>query len=132
MTDPHPDLHTSPPDPPLPFDPPLPEVPDDEEAALPETPEGSEDDDEPAGLYAVSIDDGVPMPPPSPRTGVSVGYPWARLQVGQSFFIPRRMKNPRSATAKAEEKTGFRFEWRRTQEKVAGTVTSGVRMWRTK
>jgi hypothetical protein len=94
---------------------------------------GPEEDErvEVAGSPAVVLEDGVPIPPEGPRHTMAV-YPWATMAVGQSFLVPKAMKNPRSLTARAEAShPGRKFVWRRAQETRDGRIVQGVRFWRT-
>jgi hypothetical protein len=70
------------------------------------------------------IDDGVPIPPAT-RNRPS-NYPWAQLNVGQSFFAPTELKNPSSVALRGSEISGHTYEFRRTTEKGV----KGVRFWR--
>ena len=76
------------------------------------------------------IERGIPVPPPRkhgnwPKTGVT--YPFASMEVGDSFFIPRRTSNRIAAAwATTRRVTGFRFTARRAVK--AGVM--GTRVWR--
>jgi len=76
------------------------------------------------------IERNIPMPEPS--KGVRNKYPWAKLQIDESFLVPcgeyevpELMNSLTSCRAAAQRKTGFRFSLR----KIKG---QGVRVWRTK
>lgn len=73
----------------------------------------------PAGC--LPIDRGVPMPDPLPSQLRK--FPFAMLQVGESFFAPgRTAKSIGGALWSAAQHTGFRFTSR--------TENGGVRVWR--
>jgi hypothetical protein len=52
-------------------------------------------------------------------------YPWSKMQVGDSFFVPNKMTNSMSAVAvvAAKRNPGMKFSVRQ--------MTDGVRVWRT-
>lgn len=92
------------------------------------------------------VQQGIPIPPQAPSAVVNL-YPWAEMEVGDSFFVPVEMKNPRALCAKAEERyAGRRYEFRRTretdpdwapeetepvQDPEVPPLVRGVRIWRT-
>ena len=78
----------------------------------------------PTGGFVLEAD--VPMPAQSGTTSARL-YPWHDMQVGQSFFVGYRMKNPRAAIVGAMDSTKFKLEYRRTSE----NDVDGVRFWRT-
>lgn len=70
----------------------------------------------------VKIDKGIPMP--GPCSGGLQGYPWAEMEVGDSFL--HRATKPSNATAQASmagNKYQRTFATRKTAE--------GYRIWRT-
>ena len=69
----------------------------------------------------IKIDDGIPLPK-RPGGGRIAKYPWDRLEVGQSFFVPTPPKYLASMASAAGKKRGRRFSSR--------TVDGGVRVWR--
>jgi hypothetical protein len=77
-----------------------------------------------------SIDDDVPIPEASPH---GASYPWARLTVGQSFFIPEDGRKHRGkltsmyAAHKRYPGRRFRALWQDKDEKRG---ISGFRVWR--
>lgn len=94
----------------------------------------------------IKIEDNVPIPDGAPGERTSMAYPWPTMQVGQSFFVPKRMKNPTTLVARAQLSTGFKFSWRRLVERVGDppsppeegqeavpdtrSTVEGVRFWR--
>lgn len=71
----------------------------------------------------IPVERQVPLPDPS--TGTK--YPWAEMQVGDSFFVPdRRSPNMSSTAGAAGRRLGRRFTVRAVQEKGR----RGVRVWR--
>jgi hypothetical protein len=75
---------------------------------------------------SIVIEDDVPMPGESERPQNPTVYPWLRMAVGQSFFVPRKMKNPRATLVRAQQSTGFKFAHRVITE----NSVRGVRFWR--
>lgn len=70
----------------------------------------------------VVIEDGIPLPRPAAR----IGYPFGKLAVGQSFFVPER-KSMTSVT-RANKTLGPKvFTARRLEE----NGIEGFRVWRT-
>ena len=70
------------------------------------------------------IEKGVPLPDQSSRGGRRGKYPWAELEVGDSFFVPGK-----TARQLGGANTGGRraFPDRRF---VSRTVEGGTRIWR--
>ena len=62
------------------------------------------------------IEDGIPIPKPRQQ------YPWLKMRVGQSFFVPGGKTKSLGSIDYARKKTGFKF--------TARTVEGGVRIWR--
>jgi hypothetical protein len=114
--------------------------------------------DEPA--ISVSDDDGgfeiensIPPPQQDGRSGKrhAVKYPFDKLQVGQSFFVPNTPEKPEMAKALASTVSAATARWdevipekvrvnrkgvtvaatRRTRKFVIGAVDGGARIWRT-
>lgn len=75
---------------------------------------------------AIVIEDNVPMPGESERPQNPTFYPWPKMGIGQSFFVPRKMKNPRATLVRAQQSTGFSFAHRVITE----NGVRGVRFWR--
>lgn len=75
----------------------------------------------------IQIEDGIPAPFYSGTRGPPEVYPWAQLEVGQSFFVPGAKSRPLSATCcKAGKRHGRTFCARpATKDGV-----EGVRVWR--
>ncbi len=68
-----------------------------------------------------NIDKDVPLPVPAGRTAK---YPWAQMQVGDSFFIPgMTMKNFGGTAYTAGKKLGHKY--------VVRAQDDGLRVWRT-
>jgi len=64
----------------------------------------------------VQIEKGVPMP----RLGI---YPWAEMEVGDSFFVAEATHAQLSgAVQSAKKKTGFKF--------ITRAAEGGIRIWR--
>jgi hypothetical protein len=80
----------------------------------------------PGAASAIVLEDNVPMPEESERPQNPVFYPWQKMLVGQSFFVPRRMKNPRATLVRAQQSTGFKL----THRVVTENGVRGVRFWR--
>lgn len=77
------------------------------------------DDHDPAANEYL-IERGVPLPP-----GASTGptYPWDKMAVGDSFFVPgKKQENMSSVASSAAKRRGWKFATR--------TVPGGVRVWR--
>ncbi len=75
----------------------------------------------------ITIDKGVPVPPPRTRASK---YPWAEMEVGDSFFVEATAEEMKSRSANLSrgattiaKQLGCRFTVRK--------VTGGVRVWRT-
>ena len=71
------------------------------------------------------IDSDVPMPTADPR-GKPEKYPFSKLSIGQSFFVPGANAAISAAATSAKKRTGFRFKVRSVEE--GGLV--GKRVWR--
>ena len=67
-------------------------------------------------MIEIKIESGIPAP-----TGGRFKYPWAEMNVGDSFFVPGKNIGNIPITH-ATLKTGFKF--------VRSTVDGGVRVWR--
>jgi hypothetical protein len=78
----------------------------------------------------IEIENDIPIPPKTPKAGRKGAYPFAELEVGQSFFVPappgktnRQLQMAISGSAQhITKKTGHRFTSR--------TVDGGIRVWR--
>ncbi len=67
----------------------------------------------------IVIEKGIPLP----RRGVAPKYPFAKLEVGDSFFVPGRTTNSFGGIMTAAAKrTGYGFQSRKTD--------GGIRVWR--
>lgn len=74
----------------------------------------------------IKIDSDIPLPSPAKSNGGRKPmFPWAELQVGQSFLAPKgtRPVNLHQARVRAQKVTGFKFAIR----KMPG---GGIRVWR--
>ena len=78
------------------------------------------------------IESFIPIPQ---KYAVKQRYPWKKLQVGQSFFVPSEFSahdleplwnTLTSCRANAQRKTGFKFTMRQCREKGI----NGIRIWR--
>jgi len=70
---------------------------------------------------AIVIEKGVPLP--ATGTGRPSIYPWRKMDIGDSFFIPgTTTKKFAGQAGRAAIRTGRRFSTR--------TVDGGVRVWR--
>ena len=68
----------------------------------------------------MNIEKNVPL---SPRSSHRLKYPWAEMQIGDSFFVTGVNQKSMAMTAKYQtEKTGKTY--------LARTVDGGVRVWR--
>ena len=78
------------------------------------------------------IERGVPVPPGRTRMG-SNSFPFANMEVDDSFFVPEdAAKNARSSSGSFAKRHGVKFTVRRTNETdEAGQNVAGVRVWRT-
>ena len=79
----------------------------------------------------IEIENGIPIPAPKrPGAGRKCIYPFAALEVGQSFFVPNQPGKTNRQLIMAiggsaqhiTKKTGHRFTSR--------TVEGGIRVWR--
>lgn len=83
-----------------------------------------------AQLQPIIVESGVPMPKRKWRTPPNARYPWASMEVGDSFLVPRpsgvdhnRFSSKVSNAAnEARKRTGRVFRCR--------SMTTGVRVWR--
>lgn len=74
------------------------------------------------------VEANVPMPEPIHRHEV---YPWDRMQVGASFFVP--CKPVRMVETRKRLYMATRYRGRKHNEKYAvRQVKGGVRVWRVK
>ena len=73
----------------------------------------------------IKVESGIPVPARTSRQGGRPSiYPFAGLDVGDSFFIPGKTVKTMSQTAsKAAKRLGI--------EVITRTVDGGVRVWRT-
>lgn len=77
------------------------------------------------------IETDVPVPPKSARRGSTEKYPFAKMEIGQSFFVPGEVKM-NSTIASAQKRTGHKFEAFPDQDGTGedGKPCKGVRVWR--
>lgn len=75
---------------------------------------------------AIKIESNVPMPP---LTKLSK-FPFASMEVGDSFFVPHMKTSAEmsGAIALAKRKHGFKFVCRRI---IENSAPIGIRVWRT-
>ena len=67
------------------------------------------------------IDDNIPLP--APLRGAPQKYPYTKLEVGQSYFVPNvAQKKAGSGYVQFAKRTGRKF--------VSRIVDGGVRVWR--
>lgn len=64
------------------------------------------------------------IPPPENKPGPQTKYPWADMDVGDSFFAEGKSTNHFSTTTKRYRDKGWKFTTR--------TVDGGTRVWRIK
>lgn len=76
---------------------------------------------------AFTIDDGVTMPTDVARRGRSGGYPFDKLEVGQSFHVAKSAENPDPASRLASSVSGARV---RFSEKTGETETVTVKTYK--
>lgn len=75
-------------------------------------------------MSSISIESGVPLPA-SYINGRPASYPFRKMEVGQSIFIPEEKVSPHHAAKRAYaagRRTGYKFTCRK--------VDGGVRVWR--
>lgn len=71
------------------------------------------------------VEDDQPMPAVSPNKGRVEKYPWSKLEVGMSFFVPGgQSSRVKSSASKASKRYNKTF--------ISRTVEGGVRVWRYK
>lgn len=75
-------------------------------------------------MSKIGIDKNVPIPTKADRT---TKYPWADMEIGDSFFVPKANKNTIASTSAAAS-VKYRHSYK-TVEVVQGR-TKGVRVWR--
>lgn len=76
----------------------------------------------------IKIDSGIPIPPKCPTNGRwhrESKYPFAKLEVGQSFFKSGKYSGGILSMAK-KQAPGYKF----TSRKVVESGVAGVRLWR--
>lgn len=76
-----------------------------------------------AAKASYDIDDGVPMPTGTVRRGREGGYPFDKLEIGQSFHVAKTAENPDPAARLASSVSGARVKY---SEEIPGeteTVT---------
>lgn len=76
-----------------------------------------------AAKASYAIDDGVPMPTGTVRRGREGGYPFDKLEIGQSFHVAKTAENPDPAARLASSVSGARVKY---SEEIPGeteTVT---------
>lgn len=80
-------------------------------AELAKTAEGTAPAAEAATKASFDIDDGVPMPTGTVRRGREGGYPFDKLEIGQSFHVAKTAENPDPATRLASSVSGARVKY---------------------
>jgi hypothetical protein len=81
----------------------------------------------PAASVGIAIEDNVPMPEGG-RGGGGGKYPWAQLDIGQSFWVPSdNLKSWQTSCVKAGKVHGRKFICRRFD---GAEGKQGVRVWR--
>jgi hypothetical protein len=81
----------------------------------------------PGGRAMIEIEKNIPLPPKETR---QTKYPYARMEVGDSFFVPQTRASKDSVYASiqwAKRKLGFKFILRADN---ADNDNGGVRAWR--
>ena len=73
----------------------------------------------------VSIDKHIPYFPPQTRSGFNKKYPWAEMEVGDSFIHSASKYTARSSAAKEGDRLGRKFATRALPNGM-------VRIWRIK
>jgi len=82
---------------------------------------------DPSGQQEFAIASGLPIP--ETRQGAPCKYPWDKLAVGDSFFIPGKTSQTISpARQSAEHTRGTKYASRTVEE----NGVRGVRVWRIK
>lgn len=82
-----------------------------------------------------TIEKGIPIPAAQPR-GAAVKYPFAQMEIGDSFFVPSVVKGDETADKAAERlKSSLSSHKRRAQKQTGFVLTvrvvdGGVRVWR--
>ena len=76
-------------------------------------------------FFEYEIDRAIPIPPPSRGPG-AVKYPWAVMEVGDSFFVPGITKDNIYSSIKNASRDGRSFVARRVTE----NGVRGLRVWR--
>lgn len=71
----------------------------------------------------IEIEDGVPVPTTTSRAGRSGGYPFDKLNVGQSFHVPKTKENEDPASRLASSVSGARAKYAKVLEGQDETVT---------
>lgn len=75
----------------------------------------------------IQIDSDIPMPFFQGKSGRPETYPWGKLEVGQSFFVPNGNDRWfRSSCGAAGKRYGWQFRVRAWTE----NGVEGVRVWR--
>jgi hypothetical protein len=72
---------------------------------------------------AFKIETGIAIPERLGSRGASPKYPWATMDVGQSFFVPNPPKHFASMVTHAGRLHSRSFSYR--------TMDDGIRVWRT-
>ena len=79
------------------------------------------------------IESGVPVAPHAGRRLAAIQYPFAALEVGQSFFIPADQLEERRTTARIVNRRLFAFLKKNPNKQLkfaTRAVDGGVRVWR--
>jgi len=80
-------------------------------------------------VMSFEIEDGIEIPD---RDTIQSSYPFDKLEVGQSFFVPGKTAQQMSA-AKAHWRKKFPDrQWvnKKSTKEINGEVVEGVRVWR--
>lgn len=73
----------------------------------------------------MEIDKGIPIPE---RRKAFSKYPFKEMEIGDSFFIDKKLTTISSVAFQATKKTGYKFSLRTVEEKKK----KGTRCWRIK
>lgn len=71
------------------------------------------------------VEKNIKMPSAKKKKKRAEKYPWARMEVGDSFFVPNKSTGAMSAAAVLAKKR------HPTKKFSVRTMTDGVRVWRT-
>lgn len=94
-------------------------------AAAEHAPKDGEGDSTDAASF--EIEDGIAIPANSTRKGREGGYPFDKLEVGQSFHVAKTAANPDPASRLASSASGARAKW---AEKTGEQETVNVNVYK--